>query len=151
MAQPDRAFDHNVFINCPFDADYLPLLRALLFTVIESGFEPRIASEQADSGIVRVDKIKELIQASRYSIHDISRMEPLGDGDLPRFNMPFELGLDLGCRDFGSGHLSTKRCLILERDRYRYQRVLSDIAGNDIQAHGADPQRVRDYRVNEEA
>ncbi len=62
------------------------------------------------------------------------------DGDLPRFNMPFELGLDLGCRDFGSLDLATKQCLILEREPYRYQLVLSDIAGNDVQAHGANAQ-----------
>ena len=27
------AYDLNVFINCPFDRDYLPLFDAILFTV----------------------------------------------------------------------------------------------------------------------
>jgi len=37
------AFDRNVFINCPFDDGYMPLLRPLLFTVYCLGFQPRIA------------------------------------------------------------------------------------------------------------
>jgi len=56
--------------------------------------------------------------------------------------MPFELGLDLGCRDFGTAVLTTKKCLILEKETYRYRQVLSDIAGNDIQAHSGDPQTL---------
>jgi len=67
-------------------------------------------------------------------------MEPLRMGDLPRFNMPFELGLDLGCRYYGSDGLITKQCLVLEKDRHRYQRVLSDLSGNDVRAHGGDPE-----------
>jgi len=27
-------FDKNVFINCPFDQEYLSLLRPLLFTIL---------------------------------------------------------------------------------------------------------------------
>ncbi len=128
-------FETNVFINCPFDKEYQPLLWALLFVVIDCGFEPRIALENANAGVVRIEKIKDLIQISQYSIHDLSRAEALHNGDLPRFNMPFELGLDLGCRNFGVAEHTTKKCLILEKERYRYQQVLSDISGNDIEAH----------------
>lgn len=135
-------FDQNVFINCPFDSDYRPLLTTLLFTVLDCGLEPRIASESADSGEVRVEKLLALIAASRFSIHDISRIEPLAEGDLPRFNMAFELGLDIGCRKFGRGNLRSKQCLILERDSYRYQKVLSDLSGNDIRAHQGDPRQL---------
>jgi hypothetical protein len=42
-------FELNVFINCPFDEQYYPLLRPLLFTVVYLGFNPRIASERSDS------------------------------------------------------------------------------------------------------
>lgn len=133
-----ESFDRNVFINCPFDQDYLPLARALVFSLLKLGFEPRIATERADSGEVRIGKIRELIQISRFSVHDLSRMEPMKPEDLPRFNMPFELGLDLGCRYYGNARQRGKRCLILERDRYRYQKVLSDISGNDIRAHQND-------------
>lgn len=139
--RPD-GFGRNVFINCPFDADYLPLARSLVFTVLACGFQPRIATERSDSGEVRVEKIRELIQSSRLSIHDLSRMEPLRPDELPRFNMPFELGLDLGCRHWGGAHLKGKQCLILDRERYRFQRALSDIAGSDIRAHSNDPEQL---------
>lgn len=139
----------NVFINCPFDEDYKPLLRPLLFTIIDCGFTPRIASESSDSGTVRVEKIQKLIEESCYSIHDISRIEPLKNKKLPRLNMPFELGLDLGCKRFGSGKLKDKKCLILEKEKYRYQEVLSDISGNDIKFHNNDSeilvQNVRNW------
>ena len=57
----------------------------------------------------KFEKIKKLIRQSRYSVHDISRMEALKEGALPRFNMPFELGLDLGGRAFGSGQLLRRK------------------------------------------
>lgn len=140
MARVAEGFESSLFINCPFDSEYLPLLHSLIFVVFECGLQPRLASQEVDSGRVRIEKIRDLIRSCRYSIHDISRMEPLLPGDDPRFNMPFELGLDLGCRYYGSPHLRDKQCLILEKEPYRYQRVLSDISGNDIRAHGADAQ-----------
>ncbi len=133
------AFDQNVFINCPFDEQYRHLLRPLLFTIVYMGLEPRI-SETTDSGQQRVETIQQLIEDSKYSIHDLSRIEVSSKKDLPRFNMPFELGLDIGCKKFGEGHLKEKRCLILEKEQYRYQKVLSDISGNDIEAHKEDSQ-----------
>ena len=135
-------FSRNVFVNCPFDDEYRPLLRALLFTVIDCRLNPRIASESYDSGQARVEKIRKLIQRSQWSIHDLSRMEPLSQDALPRFNMPFELGLDFGAKFFGSAGLRRKRFLILEKGRYRYQRVLSDISGNDIAAHRNEPEKL---------
>jgi hypothetical protein len=136
MPTDPAGFEQSVFLNCPYDKEYRPFLRALTFTVLECGFVPRLASDEDDSGVARVEKIKTLIPSCRFSVHDISRMEPLASGDLPRFNMPFELGLDLGCRFYGGGALATKRCLILERDPHRYKAVLSDISGNDIRPAG---------------
>lgn len=122
-----------MFINCPFDRHYWPLFEALVFCVLDSGFAPRCPLEEPDSGEARVRRIYRLIETSKYSIHDLSRVElsPI----LPRFNMPFELGLDLGCRTFGGPDAKRKRCLIMDSEPYRYQQVLSDIAGQDIRAH----------------
>jgi hypothetical protein len=147
MKRNKSEFERNVFINCPFDSDYQEMLTALVFTVTICNLNPRIAMERDDSGEERIKKIKELIRCSKYSIHDISRMEPLVGGDLPRFNMPFELGLDLGCRTYGKGRLAEKKSLILDRERYRYMKVISDISGNDIRAHGADKELlIREVR-----
>lgn len=67
-------FSKNVFINCPFDSEYISLLRPLLFTILYLGYNPRIASESSDSGKIRFQKICELIEQSRISIHDLSRI-----------------------------------------------------------------------------
>lgn len=72
-------FDKNVFVNCPFDEEYRPLLRPLLFTIIYLGFKPRIALEELDSGAPRIQKIIRIISACKYGIHDLSRLQPRGD------------------------------------------------------------------------
>jgi hypothetical protein len=113
------------------------MLRVLIYTVLACGLEPQLAKKKVDSWESRITKIVELIKCSKYSIHDISRMEPLKEGDLPRFNLPFELGLDWGCRTFGPGRLSDKKCLILDRKEKRYSEVISDIAGYDIESHNS--------------
>lgn len=135
-------FDRNVFVNCPFDEEYLPLLRPLLFTMIYLGFEPRIALERLDSGEARIQKIISLLTESQYAIHDLSRLKAEKAGEYYRLNMPFELGLDVGCRLFGKGRWSKKRCLVLEAERYRYQAAISDLSNSDIGVHGNEPQEV---------
>ncbi len=131
-------FESNVFINCPFDKFYVPLLQPLLFTVLYFELNPLI-SETQSSGQVRVEQIKKLILKSKYSIHDISRSEVLQGKDLPRFNMPFEMGLDLACQSFGKGKLMLKKCLVLEKTKHHYLKVISDIAGQDIENHDDEP------------
>ena len=135
-------YNDSVFVNCPFDEDYGPLFRALLFVVQDSGFRARCTLEVEDSGEERIRKIKRIIGACRYGIHDISRTELDPVSQLPRFNMPLELGLFLGAQEYGAGPQKQKRSLVLDRDRYRYQRFCSDIAGQDIRAHGDDPHGV---------
>jgi len=135
-------FNENVFVNCPFDQDYLPLLRPLLFTVIYLGFKPRIALEALDSGEPRIQKIVGLITSSRYAIHDLSRLQAREAGEYYRLNMPFELGLDVGCRLFGKGQRRQKRCLILEAESHRYQAAISDLSNSDIAVHGAVPESI---------
>ncbi|MBI3882543.1 MAG: hypothetical protein HY301_21085 [Verrucomicrobia bacterium] len=138
-----------VFLNVPFDADYRPLFEALVFCVIDCGYEPRCALEASDGSHVRVEKITRIIAGCDFGVHDISRTEPDKKSGLPRFNMPFELGLFLGAKRFGSGRQKRKSTLVLDRERYRFQRYLSDIAGQDIKAHGGKPakliQAVRDW------
>lgn len=141
----------NVFINCPFDKDYIPLLRPLLFTIVYLGFNPRIASERSDSGETRVDKIRELIRDSRYGIHDLSRLKSKRAREFYRLNMPFELGMDYGARMFGPESLAGKRFLILEQRLQDYRKALSDLSGVDIKAHRNQPDEmvraVRDWFV----
>jgi len=140
------SFEKNVFINCPFDEDYKLLLKPILFTIIHCGFHPKIA-ESEDSGETRIKGIEKLIEESRYSIHDLSRIRASSKGDIARFNMPFELGLDFGCKRFKGGQHSDKKSLILDISRYRYQKAISDISGNDIGFHDSKPENaIREVR-----
>lgn len=140
-------FDRTVFINCPFDEDYRPILEAIVFCLVNCELTPRLASERLDSGEVRLEKIVELIRGSRYSIHDLSRIQARRAGELARLNMPFELGIDYGCARAGSVKLAKKRLLVIAEEPYKYQAALSDIAGWDIRSHNADYERaIREVR-----
>ncbi|MGP9820962.1 hypothetical protein ACTZWW_13180 [Salinarimonas sp. NSM] len=48
-----------------------------------------------------------------------------------------ELGLDYGCRLYCGGGRETKTILILEEQPHRHGASISDLAGCDVQAHGA--------------
>jgi molybdopterin converting factor small subunit len=135
------AFDDNVFINCPFDEEYRPLLKSLVFELVYLGFNPKL-SQTLSSSSVRINQIKGLIRSCKFGIHDLSRSKAMSKGELPRFNMPYELGLDIGALEFGSKTLKKKRILILETDRYHYQKVLSYIAGQDIENHDDYPRTL---------
>lgn len=125
----------SIFINCPFDTKYSKKFRAIVFTTIYCGFEPRCALEVSDGSENRLGKIVRIVGECRLSIHDISRTQLDGLNRLPRFNMPFELGLFFGAKSFGGKAHASKACLVLDTAQFRYQRFLSDIAGQDIQAH----------------
>lgn len=139
----------DVFVNCPFDDDYRPLLEAYTFVVHDCGLRARCSLEANDGGDVRIDKIKRLIRQSRFGIHDISRTELDSGSGMPRFNMPLELGIYLGARSFGDSVQRRKVALIFERRQFSYQTYCSDISGQDVYAHGGDPDvaivKVRDW------
>jgi hypothetical protein len=149
---PAASYEYNVFINCPFDDAYRPLFRALVFAVHDCGYIARCSLEVADASEVRIEKIANIIAACKFGIHDISRTEPDDATGLPRFNMPLELGMFLGAKRFGRAEQKQKNCLILDVERYRFQKFVSDIAGQDINAHGADAAKaiklVRDWLSN---
>lgn len=131
-------YDRNVFINCPFDRPYKRIFDALVFTVFDCGFTARSAQEITNTSEIRVEKIARIIEECRFGLHDLSRTSLDRNSRLPRFNMPFELGLFLGMARSALG----RSCLVLDRDRYRYQKFISDISGQDISAHANDPERA---------
>jgi hypothetical protein len=128
----------DVFINCPFTADYQNHFQATVFTVVRSGFTPRCARESDDGGEVRFEKICRIISGCHYAVHDISKTEPDADSGLPRFNMPLELGLFLGAKRFGGRPHRQKKSLIFDRAPFRYQSFISDISGQDIHSHNGE-------------
>lgn len=59
--------------------------------------------------------------------------------------MPLELGLFLGAKRFGGPAQKVKRCLVLDRDRYRFREFMSDLSGQDIHSHENDiPTLIRE-------
>lgn len=136
------ASTRDVFVNCAFDPAFQPIFHGIVFAIIRSGFRARCALETRDGAENRFGKIQKIIEECRYGIHDISRVEVDGNPPLPRFNMPLELGVFLGAKRYGDEHQKKKRALILDTEQYRYQRLVSDLAGEDIEAHGGDPLRA---------
>ena len=74
-------------------------------------------------------------------------------GEHFRLNMPFELGIDYGCRQFFGRGRQDKKMLVLEEKKYRYQAAISDLSGCDIQAHAGGfekaVRKVRNWLVSE--
>lgn len=127
------SYKRSVFINCPFDQAFKPVLDAIIFTVHDCGFQVRIALEDAGSGQARMDKIVKLIFQSQYAICDLSRV------DGPRLNMAFETGLVLGAKYFGGTKQKAKDLLVLDQVEHQYKKTLSDLGGVDGAIHCNDP------------
>lgn len=139
IAKPKRSefarYSSSVFINCPFDQKYERLFNAIVFAILDCGYTARCALEIENGAQIRIDKIGNIIRDCRLAVHDLSRTQLDRKTRLPRFNMPLELGMFLGAHRFGSGRDKQKACLILDTERYRYQKFISDIAGQDIKGH----------------
>jgi len=142
MATSTSLDQDSVFINCSFSDDYKKNFHSIIFTVISCGFRPRTAMEAGDAGDFRLDKIIKLITESPYSIHDLSAVKLDKKNKLPRFNMPFELGLVIGCKKVAGRKFSSRPLLVMERTAYTTQKCLSDIAGQDSLAHGGSVARI---------
>ena len=132
----------NVFVNCPFDEEFRGAFEAIVFAVSAMGYKPRCALEENDSGHLRLDKLYRLIENCDITIHDLSRTEPAQNPvhgvSLPRFNMPFELGVTLGAKRFGGTRQKRKRTLVMVRRPHLLGAYLSDLAGVDPVTHALD-------------
>ena len=82
-----------VFLNAPYDKEFEPLFLAYIVGVLGFGLIPRAALEIGGAGN-RIDRIVGMIKGCGLSIHDLSRVQLSSrPPHLPRFNMPFELGM----------------------------------------------------------
>ena len=146
MSKKATSRDERVFLNLPFDESYEPVLVASVSALAALGLRARSVLEVAADGAHRLDRLLGIIEDCGASLHDLSWVA-LDDGKYPRFNMPFELGLDYGLAQGGRGRLRDKRLLVIAQDPYKYQAALSDIAGWDIGTHrGEFDQAIRQVR-----
>lgn len=136
-------YTNQVFINCPFDVEYAKLFQTIVFTIQDCGFIPRCSLEIDDATEIRLNSIINLIDQCKYGLHDLSRVELDEVTELPRFNMPFELGIFYGAKKFGTDKKSkSKSCIIFEKEKYSYQKFISDISGVDIKNHDNSPENI---------
>ena len=121
----------------PFDHRYEGCFIALVGTLATLGLIPRSVLD-VPATASRGSRLLGIIRACPASIHDLSRQGSAAGG--PRMNMPFEAGLACGLswNGRGSGH----RVFLLEAQRYRLQRTLSDLNGIDPYIHDGTPQGV---------
>lgn len=144
----DRSYNNSVFINCPFDDDFKDIFYAIVYTVYHCGFPPKCSLEEDNALNNRLSKIEKFIEECKYGIHDLSRTE-YNNNALPRFNMPFELGVFFGAKKFGDDLQKSKVALVLEREKYLYQQFISDLNGVDTKAHNNEVEKaikiVRDW------
>jgi len=130
-------YSNNVFINCPFDNSYKKILERLLF-VLEFYEYKVFISTNMSSGHDRLSNIIELIEKSKFTFHDMSRHIAQKKGEYARFNMPFELGIDIGCFHFRRNR-QDKVIAMLDSSPHSYDKYLSDMSGRDILYHFDEP------------
>jgi hypothetical protein len=132
-AAKPRVREEDVFLNIPYDARFENLLLAYIAGICAFGFAPR-ATLEIPFGQRRLDRILSLIRQSRYSIHDLSRVQlDRNAPPTPRFNMPFELGLTVALeRSAHPNHL----WIVCETVPHRIKKSLSDLDGTDAYIHG---------------
>lgn len=129
----------RVFINCPYDDEYIDFLHAIIFAVIECGFLPTYAFRESAKCRSRLEKIFCCLREATYSIHDISLAETCTREGVPRLNMSFECGLAYGISYSviagGQEAQGTRDALVLSRTREGGMALLSDLAGHDVIPH----------------
>lgn len=135
-------YERSVFLNCPFDDLFAPLFHAAVLTIGALGFEPRCARESEGEADTRIDRIAKGLRESKYSIHDLSRFHGEGADNLPRFNMPLELGMALSLRYHGKLSGTPHNWTALVPPAFVHQKFISDLAGFDPPVHEQTPETV---------
>src|SRR3990172_6569726 len=133
---PARRAPSRVFVNVPYDGPYERLFVSLIAGLVALGRQPVCALAAPDTGKGRLRRILDLIARCDLSIHDLSRVQRARG--VPRFNMPFELGLCCAVARFRRGH----RYYVFEEQRHRLSKSLSDLGGYDPQVHGGTPRGI---------
>lgn len=141
MLGRSRRSARDVFCNFPFDTRYERLYLALIASVVCTGQTPRTVLEIPPSA-GRLDRLLDLISACPFSLHDLSRVQlSTGPTRVPRFNMPFELGIAVGLAQRPPRRHQFR---LLEERAFRLQHSLSDLNGYDPYIHHGMPAGMYD-------
>ena len=134
LVEPD-----SVFLNIPYDQRFSRLYRAYIVGLVELGLTPK-ATLGIPGGRNQLERIFDLIQTCRYSLHDLSRVElDRTPPPTPRFNMPLELGLAIAWEKL---HAGRHTWFVYETVNRRAQKSISDLNGVDFNIHDGSPEGV---------
>ncbi len=134
MAKLEKSRD-RVFLNIPYDKKFERLFLAYIAGISAFGMVPHATLEIPDSSR-RLEKILKLARSCEYSVHDLSRVQlDPAKPRVPRFNMPFELGLCVADANRREGQ--RQNWFIFEAEANRVDKSLSDLKGTDPRIHGA--------------
>ena len=129
----------SVFLNIPYDKKFTKTYLAYLSGLVSLGLKPK-ATLAIPGGVTRLDRIFDLIQSCRYSLHDLSRVEmDRTYPPTPRFNMPMELGMAVAWAKLNPReHI----WFVFESQERRAQKSISDLNGTDCNIHGGTEEGV---------
>jgi hypothetical protein len=127
QAEPvDSTF--RVFLNMAYGPESETLALAYISALDSLELVPALALQTTDSGR-RLDHIRTLLSSCAYSLHDLYR---IGES---RWNMILELGMAIECT-------SQHHWSVLDSNKRRALRALSDLNGTDIFEHFGKPSGV---------
>ncbi len=140
MRRPRPPTRNTAFLNIPYDRKFENLYLAFIAGLCGFGLIPHATLEIPGSQR-RLDRIFELIDNCSYSFHDLSRVEldRHPPHSVPRFNMPFELGLVVA---WAKGRQPGHQWFVFEAVAHRLKKSLSDLDGTDPYVHGGTPDGV---------
>lgn len=122
-------YDHQVFLNFPFDENALKVSHAMHFAVIAAGLVPVCAKDLTAPDRPRLETLVHAIDNCKYSAHDFSRYRGEGENNFARFNMPVEMGMAL--YNAMKTQRSEHRCAFFVTSPSDYRAFASDLAGLD--------------------
>jgi len=126
---------NEVFLNIPYDKKFERLFLAYIAGISALGMVPRATLEITDSSR-RLERILKLARSCGYSVHDLSRVQlDRAKPRVPRFNIPFELGLCVADANRREGQ--KQNWFVFEAVANRVDKSLSDLKGTDPRIHGA--------------
>lgn len=134
LGSESLASRQSVFLNVPFDTEYRSLFIALIAGLTGLGRRPRCVLEVPSGSRNRLERIFGLIASCESSLHDLSRVTLSDHLTVPRFNMPFELGIT-----YTLSRLTSHSFFVLEEKPFRLQVSLSDLNGHDPHIHSGNP------------
>ncbi len=124
---------YQVFLNHPFDEEFIHLADAMSFAVVAAGLIPVSAFDLSAPDRPRLEMLVDAIQCCHYSAHDLSRSKGEGKRNWVRMNMPIEMGMALFHAIVSQRR--EHRCVFFVSTPHEYKAFASDLAGLDPKCH----------------